>query len=64
MIITISPGINNTRKKPYSIKNNIRHGRCKLKRYIEIYREKDNTLLNVAENKTDAIALAKELINN
>ena len=34
IIITLSPGIPDTRKKPYKLKNILRKGRCQLSKAI------------------------------
>lgn len=62
IIITVSPGVEDTRKNPFKINSTRRKGRCKLSRTIEIRTQRDNQLLGTANNKTEAIALAKELI--
>lgn len=62
VVIAVSPGVEDTRKNPFKIKNARRVGRCKLSRVLEIRTKKENKLLGTACNKTEAIALAKELI--
>lgn len=62
IIITVASGIEDTRKNPFKINSTRRKGRCKLKRVIEIRTQKNDTLLGTANNKTEAIALAKQLI--
>ena len=61
IIITVSPGIEDTRKYPFKIQNFRRKGRCKLNRVIEIRTQKDNTLIGTALNKSEALELAKQL---
>lgn len=63
IIITISPGKRNTKQYPFKINKFKRKGRCKLTRTIEIRSLKDNILLGVAANKTEAISLAKEIVS-
>jgi hypothetical protein len=62
IIITVTSGVEDTRKNPFKINSVRRKGRCKLKRVIEIRTQKDNQLLGTASNKTEAIELSKELI--
>lgn len=62
IIIAVSAGTEDTRKKPYKINSSRRKGRCKLTRVIEIRAKKDDTLLGTAGTKTEAIKLAKQLI--
>lgn len=61
IIITVSSGIEDTRKHPFKVQNFRRKGRCQLNRTIEIRTQKDNTLLGVAQNKAEALSLAKQL---
>ena len=53
IIITVSSGIEDTRKHPFKVQNFRRKGRCQLNRTIEIRTQKDNTLLGVAQNKAE-----------
>ncbi len=62
IIITVSPGVEDTKKNPFKINSTRRKGRCRLTRTIEIRTKEGNTLLGTAHNKTEAIALAKDLI--
>ena len=62
IIITLDPGIQNTKKNPLRVENFHRIGRCKLNRTVEIHKCSDNTLIDVQPNKTAAINSAKELI--
>lgn len=62
IIITITAGVEDTKKYPFSITSTRRKGRCKLTRTVEIRTQKDNTLLGSAKNKTEAISLAKDLV--
>lgn len=64
IIITITSGVEDTRKNPFKINSVRRKGRCQLKRVIEIRTQKDNQLLGTASNKTEAIELSKELIRS
>lgn len=61
IIITISSGIEDTRKNPFKVQNFRRRGRCQLDKTIEIRTQKDDTLLGVAKNKIEALNLAKQL---
>ena len=48
IIITITSGVEDTRKNPFKINSVRRKGRCQLKRVIEIRTQKDNQLLGTA----------------
>lgn len=62
VIITMSSGTQDDKKYPFDIVSSRRKGRCKLTRTVEIRTQRDNTLLGTASTKTEAIALAKDII--
>lgn len=62
VIITITKGIEDTRKNPYTLISSRRKGRARLKRSIEICDTETNEILGVAPTKTQALKLAKKLI--
>ena len=62
IIITLSPGIPDTRKKPYKLKNILRKGRCQLSKAIEIRSKDTNEIVGKAFNKGEALLLAKQLV--
>lgn len=62
IIITISPGIKNSKKNPSTIINYKRIGKCKLQKTIQLKLKSSDTIIGTAYSKTDAINLSKELI--
>lgn len=64
IIITVSSGVQDTRKNPYNIISSRRKGRCKLTKVVEIRTKNGDNLVGHAGSKTEAIALAKDLIKD
>lgn len=64
IIITLIPGVEDSRKKPYKLNNILREGRCKLNRFIEIRSKDTDEVIGKAKTKLEAIQLSKKLIKN
>lgn len=62
IIITLIPGVADTRKKPYKLNNILRKGRCPLSRAIEIRNAETNEVVGKALTKLEAMQLARKLV--
>lgn len=62
ILICVKTAIAALRKNPYKLINNIRSGRIKLKKEIQIRTKADDKVIGVAQTKNEAKALAKELM--
>lgn len=64
IIITISPGIKNSKKNPLIVINHKRIGKCKLQKTIQLRLKSSDTIIGIAYSKAEAINLSKQLIKN
>lgn len=62
IIITLTPGKEDTKIHPYKYTNYVRKGRCKLKRIIEIRSRKTHEVFGTAPDKRHAKALARKIV--
>lgn len=62
LIVAVTPGSKDTKKRPYEFVNNVVEGNRNLQRVIEIRLKETDELVGEASKKDDAARLAKELM--
>ena len=63
-IVVMEAGSSDTRERPYELMNNIVEGSLSKKRFFEVRKKSDNSLVAEAETKGEAIRLAKNCMKN